>query len=125
MRRQHEYEKEEGADFVLWKAAKEGEPSWDSPWGRGRPGWHIECSAMSMRHLGETVDIHAGGEDLVFPHHENEIAQSEAVTGKPFARYWLHAKHLLVNGEKMSKSKGNFLRFATFSKKLLDAMVIR
>ncbi|OQA56677.1 MAG: Cysteine--tRNA ligase [Candidatus Omnitrophica bacterium ADurb.Bin277] len=120
-----EYEKEEGADFVLWKAAKEGEPSWDSPWGRGRPGWHIECSAMCMRHLGETVDIHAGGEDLVFPHHENEIAQSEAVTGKPFARYWLHAKHLLVNGEKMSKSKGNFFTLRDLFEKGYDAMVIR
>ncbi len=120
-----EYEKEEGADFVLWKKAKEGEPSWDSPWGKGRPGWHIECSAMCMRHLGETVDIHAGGEDLVFPHHENEIAQSEAATGKPFVKYWLHAKHLLVNGEKMSKSKGNFFTLRDLLAKGYDPMALR
>jgi cysteinyl-tRNA synthetase len=120
-----EYEKEEGADFVLWKAAKEGEPAWDSPWGRGRPGWHIECSAMCMRYLGETIDIHAGGEDLVFPHHENEIAQSEASTGKAFVRYWLHAKHLLVNGEKMSKSRGNFLTLRDLLDKGHDPMAIR
>lgn len=106
---QDEYEKEEGADFALWKKAKEGEPSWDSPWGAGRPGWHIECSTMSLDSFGwETLDIHTGGEDLVFPHHENEIAQSECATGKKFVNYWLHAKHLLVDGEKMSKSKGNF-----------------
>ncbi len=120
-----EYEKEEGADFVLWKKAKEDEPSWDSPWGKGRPGWHIECSAMSMRYLGETIDIHAGGEDLIFPHHENEIAQSEAVTGKPFVKYWLHAKHLLVNGEKMSKSKGNFFTLRDLLEKGYDPMAIR
>lgn len=106
---QDEYEKEEGADFALWKKAKEGEPSWDSPWGKGRPGWHIECSVMSLSAFdGETLDIHTGGEDLIFPHHENEIAQSECATGKKFVHYWLHAKHLLVDGEKMSKSKGNF-----------------
>lgn len=122
---QDEYEKEEGADFVLWKAAKEGEPSWDSPWGKGRPGWHIECSAMCMRHLGETIDIHAGGEDLVFPHHENEIAQSEASTGKKFVNYWMHAKHLLVNGEKMSKSKGNFFTLRDLLGKGYDPMAIR
>jgi len=103
-----EYDKADVRDFVLWKAAKEGEPAWDTPIGRGRPGWHIECSVMSMRYLGETFDIHSGGSDLVFPHHENEIAQSEAATGKPFVRYWLHAEHLIVNGEKMSKSLGNF-----------------
>jgi len=120
-----EYDKEQGADFVLWKKAKEDEPSWDSPWGKGRPGWHIECSAMSMRYLGETIDIHAGGEDLVFPHHENEIAQSEATTGKPFVRYWLHAKHLLVNGEKMSKSKGNFFTLRDLLEKGYDPMAIR
>ena len=96
-------------DFALWKAAKPGEPWWDSPWGKGRPGWHIECSAMSMKYLGETLDIHAGGEDLIFPHHENEIAQSEAATGKPFSRYWLHIGFLQIRGEKMSKSLGNFL----------------
>lgn len=95
-------------DFVLWKQAKPGEPSWDSPWGKGRPGWHIECSAMSMRFLGETIDIHGGGKDLVFPHHENEIAQSEAATGKPFVRYWLHNGFVNINAEKMSKSLGNF-----------------
>src|SRR5689334_13890798 len=103
-----EYEKESARDFVLWKAAKEGEPRWETPLGPGRPGWHIECSVMSMKYLGETFDIHSGGSDLVFPHHENEIAQSEAATGKPFVRYWLHAEHLMVNGEKMSKSEGNF-----------------
>jgi cysteinyl-tRNA synthetase len=95
-------------DFALWKASKPGEPAWESPWGRGRPGWHIECSAMSMKHLGETFDIHGGGKDLVFPHHENEIAQSEAATGKPFARYWLHNGFVNIDNEKMSKSLGNF-----------------
>jgi cysteinyl-tRNA synthetase len=103
-----EYEKENARDFVLWKQKKEGEPSWDTPIGDGRPGWHIECSAMAMKYLGETLDIHAGGIDLTFPHHENEIAQSEAVTGKPFARFWIHAEHLIVEGQKMSKSLGNF-----------------
>jgi cysteinyl-tRNA synthetase len=102
------YEKESARDFALWKAPKPGEHSWDTAIGRGRPGWHIECSAMAMKYLGETLDIHTGGIDLAFPHHENEIAQSEAATGKPFARYWLHAEHLLVEGEKMSKSLGNF-----------------
>jgi len=96
-------------DFALWKATKPGEPSWDSPWGKGRPGWHIECSAMSTKYLGETFDIHAGGRDLVFPHHENEIAQSEAAFGKPFVRYWVHNGFLTVEGEKMSKSLGNFV----------------
>jgi len=95
-------------DFALWKKAKEDEPSWDSPWGKGRPGWHIECSAMSCKHLGETFDIHAGGSDLIFPHHENEIAQSEAATGKPFVNYWMHFGFLNINEEKMSKSLGNF-----------------
>lgn len=103
-----EYDKANVRDFVLWKAAKEGEPAWETPLGVGRPGWHIECSVMSMKYLGETFDIHSGGSDLAFPHHENEIAQSEAATGKPFVRYWLHAEHLIVNGEKMSKSLGNF-----------------
>ena len=95
-------------DFVLWKASKEGEPWWDSPWGHGRPGWHLECSVMSQRYLGDTFDIHGGGEDLIFPHHENEIAQSEALTGKPLARYWIHNGFVRVNSEKMSKSLGNF-----------------
>ena len=95
-------------DFALWKASKEDEPGWNSPWGRGRPGWHIECSVMAMKYLGETIDIHGGGLDLIFPHHENEIAQSEAYTGKPFARYWVHNGFVMVNKEKMSKSLGNF-----------------
>lgn len=106
-----EYEKSDARDFVLWKGAKDIDhevgAAWVTPWGTGRPGWHIECSAMSMAVLGKTFDIHTGGEDLIFPHHEDEIAQSEAATGAPFARFWLHVKHLLVNGEKMSKSKGN------------------
>jgi len=102
------YEKESARDFALWKAPKPGEHFWETPIGPGRPGWHIECSAMAMKFLGETLDIHTGGTDLAFPHHENEIAQSEAATGKPFVRYWLHAEHLLVEGEKMSKSLGNF-----------------
>ena len=95
-------------DFVLWKKAKPNEPWWESPWGRGRPGWHLECSAMSMKYLGETLDIHGGGQDLIFPHHENEIAQSEAATEKPFAKYWIHHGFVMVNKEKMSKSLGNF-----------------
>jgi len=103
-----EYEKEDVRDFVLWKGAKPGEPTWDSPWGPGRPGWHIECSAMSAKYLGETFDIHCGGVDNIFPHHENEIAQSECATGKPFVRTWLHSEHLIVEGQKMSKSLGNF-----------------
>jgi cysteinyl-tRNA synthetase len=102
------YEKESARDFALWKAPKPGEHFWETAIGRGRPGWHIECSAMAMKYLGETIDIHTGGIDLAFPHHENEIAQSEAATGKPFVRYWMHAEHLLVEGEKMSKSQGNF-----------------
>ncbi len=105
-----EYEKENLADFALWKAwdEKDGDVAWESPWGRGRPGWHIECSAMSMKLLGESFDIHTGGIDNAFPHHEDEMAQSEAATGKPFARYWLHCAHLVVEGKKMSKSLGNF-----------------
>ena len=102
-------EKRNPLDFSLWKKAKEGEPSWDSPWGKGRPGWHIECSAMSCKHLGETFDIHAGGNDLIFPHHENEIAQSEAANGRKFVNYWIHFGFLNINNEKMSKSLGNFL----------------
>lgn len=102
-----EYTKEDVRDFVLWKAAKPGEPSWDSPWGPGRPGWHVECSAMAMKILGETFDLHCGGVDLIFPHHENEIAQSESATGKPFVRTWFHSEHLIVDNQKMSKSLGN------------------
>ena len=100
--------KKNPADFALWKAQKPGEPAWESPWGMGRPGWHIECSAMSMKYLGETFDIHAGGKDLLFPHHENEVAQSECATGKPFARYWMHNGFINIDNEKMSKSLGNF-----------------
>jgi cysteinyl-tRNA synthetase len=102
-----EYDKDDARDFVLWKAERPGEPAWDSPFGRGRPGWHLECSAMSMKYLGESFDLHTGGVDNIFPHHENEIAQSEAATGCTFVKYWMHAAHLLVDGEKMSKSKGN------------------
>jgi cysteinyl-tRNA synthetase len=102
-----EYDKEDVRDFVLWKGVKPGEPHWDSPWGPGRPGWHVECSAMSMKYLGESFDIHCGGVDNIFPHHENEIAQSESATGKRFVRHWLHSEHLIVEGEKMSKSLGN------------------
>jgi cysteinyl-tRNA synthetase len=103
-----EYEKDNARDFALWKAPKEGEAFWESPIGPGRPGWHIECSVMAMKYLGESFDLHAGGEDLIFPHHENEIAQSESLTGKTFARHWMHVRFLLVEGEKMSKSAGNF-----------------
>jgi cysteinyl-tRNA synthetase len=103
-----EYDKDSARDFALWKAPKPGEASWDTPIGPGRPGWHLECSVMSMQELGESFDLHAGGEDLIFPHHENEIAQSESLTGKPFARFWFHARFLLVEGEKMAKSLGNF-----------------
>ena len=96
-------------DFALWKAQKkEDEIAWEAPWGKGRPGWHIECSVMATKYLGETIDIHAGGQDLVFPHHENEVAQSEALTGKPFANYWMHNEFINIDNEKMSKSKGNF-----------------
>jgi cysteinyl-tRNA synthetase len=110
-------EKKNPLDFSLWKKAKDGEPFWESPWGNGRPGWHIECSAMSCKHLGETFDIHAGGNDLIFPHHENEIAQSEAATGKKFVNYWVHFGFLNINEEKMSKSLGNFLTAREILKK--------
>ncbi|HKV38395.1 MAG TPA: cysteine--tRNA ligase, partial [Blastocatellia bacterium] len=103
-----EYDKADARDFVLWKGAKQDEPSWPSPFGPGRPGWHLECSAMSMKYLGETFDIHGGGVDLIFPHHENEIAQSEGATGHPFVKSWFHVEFLVVEGEKMSKTKGNF-----------------
>ena len=111
-------------DFALWKASKEGEPWWDSPWGKGRPGWHIECTAMSIKHLGESIDIHGGGADLIFPHHENEIAQSEAYTGKPFARYWMHNGFITIDKEKMSKSLGNFFTIKEILDKY-DAEVVR
>ena len=103
-----EYDKDDARDFVLWKGRKPGEPAWEAPMGEGRPGWHIECSVMAMKYLGDTLDIHSGGVDLIFPHHENEIAQSESLTGKPFVRFWLHAEHLMVEGKKMAKSLGNF-----------------
>ncbi|MCC6146069.1 MAG: cysteine--tRNA ligase [Anaerolineaceae bacterium] len=106
--------KEDPLDFALWKSAKPGEPFWDSPWGPGRPGWHIECSAMNLHHLGEQIDIHGGGNDLIFPHHENEIAQTESLTGKPFARYWVHNGMLQLGGEKMSKSIGNLVSIEEF-----------
>ena len=116
--------KEDPLDFVLWKPKKEGEPAWPSPWGEGRPGWHIECSCMSRRYLGDTIDIHAGGEDLIFPHHENEIAQSEAANGVPFARYWMHNAFLNIESKKMSKSLGNFFTVRDILKKY-DPMVLR
>ncbi|MBQ6393600.1 MAG: cysteine--tRNA ligase, partial [Eubacterium sp.] len=110
-------EKEDPMDFVLWKPKKEGEPSWPSPWGDGRPGWHIECSVMSKKYIGRTIDIHAGGEDLVFPHHENEIAQSEAANGEKFANYWMHNAFLNIDNKKMSKSAGNFFTVREISEK--------
>lgn len=116
--------KRDPLDFALWKAQKPGEPGWDSPWGKGRPGWHIECSAMSMKYLGETFDIHGGGPDLVFPHHENEIAQSEAATGKPFARYFMHVGYLNIDNKKMSKSLGNFFTVRELIKKY-DPEILR
>ncbi|MBQ8983547.1 MAG: cysteine--tRNA ligase [Lachnospiraceae bacterium] len=112
-----EDEKEDFLDFVLWKPKKEGEPYWDSPWGQGRPGWHLECSVMSKKYIGDIIDIHAGGEDLIFPHHENEIAQSEAANGTEFARYWMHNAFLRIDGEKMSKSLGNFFTIREISEK--------
>lgn len=112
-----EEEKEDSLDFVLWKPKKEGEPSWASPWGEGRPGWHLECSCMSKKYIGDVIDIHAGGEDLIFPHHENEIAQSEAANGTEFARYWMHNAFLKINNEKMSKSLGNFFTVREISEK--------
>jgi len=119
-----EEQKQHPMDFALWKAAKPGEPAWDSPWGKGRPGWHIECSAMNLAEFGEQIDIHGGGNDLIFPHHENEIAQTEAFTGKPFARYWMHNGMLQLGGEKMSKSLGNIVSIKEFLSKR-DADVMR
>ena len=119
-----EDEKEDSLDFVLWKPKKEGEPAWQSPWGQGRPGWHIECSEMSKKYLGEQIDIHAGGEDLIFPHHENEIAQSEAANGKEFAKYWMHNGFLNIDNRKMSKSLGNFFTVREISEKY-DLQVLR
>src|SRR5947209_15028086 len=120
------YDKEDARDFALWKGAESpDEPAWDTPLGRGRPGWHIECSAMSMKYLGETFDIHAGGIDLVFPHHENEIAQSEGATGRQFARYWIHYEHVKVNGESMSKSKGNYYTFRDVRERGFSPVAVR
>jgi cysteinyl-tRNA synthetase len=120
------YEKEDARDFALWKAPnRPEEPAWDANIGRGRPGWHIECSAMSMKYLGETFDLHLGGVDLIFPHHENEIAQSEGATGKQFVRYWLHFEHLKVEGETMSKSKGNYYTFRDLTAKGFSSAAIR
>ena len=119
-----EEQKRNPNDFVLWKPKKEGEPSWPSPWCDGRPGWHIECSVMSQKYLGDTIDIHAGGEDLIFPHHENEIAQSECATGKPFCHYWMHNGFLKINNEKMSKSLGNFFTVRDITSQY-DPMVLR
>jgi cysteinyl-tRNA synthetase len=120
-----QYEKADARDFALWKSPKPGEHFWETPIGKGRPGWHIECSAMAMKYLGETLDIHTGGVDLAFPHHENEIAQSEAATGKPFVKMWLHAEHLMVEGEKMSKSLGNFYTLRDLFKKGYKPSTIR
>jgi cysteinyl-tRNA synthetase len=120
-----EYEKDAARDFALWKAAKPGEASWETPLGTGRPGWHIECSAMAMKYLGDSFDLHAGGEDLMFPHHENEIAQSEAASHKPFARHWFHVRFLLVEGKKMSKSEGNFFTLRDLLLKGYRASAIR
>jgi cysteinyl-tRNA synthetase len=119
------YDKEDARDFALWKATNPGETGWETPIGRGRPGWHIECSAMSMKYLGETFDLHVGGIDLVFPHHENEVAQSEGATGKQFVRYWYHFEHLKVEGETMSKSKGNYYTYRDVAAKGFSAAAVR
>ena len=116
--------KRDSMDFALWKAKKEGEPAWESPWGLGRPGWHIECSAMANKYLGETIDIHSGGQDLIFPHHENEVAQSECANGKPFANYWMHNGYININNQKMSKSLGNFFTVRDILEKY-DAEIVR
>ncbi|HEX4826455.1 MAG TPA: cysteine--tRNA ligase [Candidatus Polarisedimenticolaceae bacterium] len=120
-----EYDKDDARDFVLWKGHREGEPKWDGPFGPGRPGWHLECSAMSMKYLGESFDLHTGGVDNIFPHHENEIAQSEGATGRPFVRTWMHAAHLMVDGEKMAKSKGNFYTLRDLIARGHDARALR
>ena len=120
-----EYSKEDSRDFVLWKARKPGEFHWDNSLGPGRPGWHVECSAMSMKYLGESFDIHCGGMDLIFPHHENELAQSEGATGRPFVKYWVHSAHLIVDGEKMSKSRGNFYTLRDLLERGFGAVAIR
>jgi cysteinyl-tRNA synthetase len=120
-----EYERDSATDFVLWKATKPGEPSWDSPWGPGRPGWHIECSAMGLELLGERVDIHSGGVDLIFPHHENEIAQSEGCLGHRWVNHWVHGEFLMVEGQKMAKSLGNFFTLRDLVEKGVDPIALR
>ena len=120
-----EYDKEDARDFVLWKSAKADEPSWPTPYGEGRPGWHLECSAMSMRYLGESFDLHCGGVDLIFPHHENEIAQSEGATGKPFVKYWVHSEHLMVDGQKMSKRENRFFTVRDLIEQGFEPLAIR
>ncbi len=120
-----EYDKDDARDFVLWKGHRDGEPEWESPYGPGRPGWHLECSAMSMKYLGESFDLHTGGVDNIFPHHENEIAQSEGATGRPFVKYWMHAAHLMVDGEKMAKSRGNFHTVRDLLAKGVDPRALR
>jgi len=126
VRKDSDEAKEDPLDFALWKASKPGEPSWPSPWGDGRPGWHIECSVMSQKYLAcDTLDIHAGGRDLVFPHHENETAQSQAKTGKPFTNYWIHHGLLTINGQKMSKSLGNFVTIEDFKNKYKNADLLK
>jgi len=122
---QDEYDKEDAQDFVLWKAYKEGEPSWSTSFGIGRPGWHIECSAMSTKYLGDTLDIHAGGVDLIFPHHENEIAQSESYTGKDFVNYWFHCEHLMIDGQRMGKSLNNFYKLKDLDKFGVEPLALR
>ncbi|HTZ11799.1 MAG TPA: DALR domain-containing protein, partial [Candidatus Margulisiibacteriota bacterium] len=126
VRKESDETKNDPLDFALWKKSKEGEPSWESPWGPGRPGWHIECSVMSQKFLKtDTLDIHAGGRDLIFPHHENETAQAEALTGKPFAKYWLHHGLLTINGQKMSKSLGNFVTIKDFIARYKNANLLK
>ncbi len=120
-----EYDKEDARDFVLWKSAKADEPSWPTPYGEGRPGWHLECSAMSMRYLGESFDLHCGGVDLIFPHHENEIAQSEGATGKPFVKYWVHSEHLMIDGQKMSKRENRFFTIRDLTEQGFEPLAIR
>jgi cysteinyl-tRNA synthetase len=120
-----EYEKDDARDFALWKGTSPGEPCWESPFGPGRPGWHLECSAMAMKYLGQSFDLHTGGVDNIFPHHENEIAQSEAATGKPFVKYWMHAAHLLVDSQKMSKSKGNFYTLRDLTERGYEPRALR
>ena len=126
VRKESDETKQDSLDFALWKISKSDEPSWDSPWGKGRPGWHIECSVMSQKYLKtDTLDIHGGGRDLVFPHHENEAAQSQAVSGKDFARYWIHHGLLTIDNHKMAKSLGNFITIKSFIDEYKDANILK